>query len=77
MNTGLSAFLAFGGRVFYPSYADAPRVFSLSPINDQIAAGAFMWVFGSLLYLIPVIIIVFNLMQRDAPLGMRRVDRPV
>jgi putative membrane protein len=72
VNTGLSAFLAFSGRVFYPSYADAPRVSSLSPINDQIAAGAFMWVFGSLLYLIPVIVIVFRLMQGDAPLGMRR-----
>jgi putative membrane protein len=77
VNTGLSAFLAFSGRVFYPSYAAAPRVSSLSPINDQIAAGAFMWVFGSLLYLIPVIVIVFRLTQHGAPLEMRRVDRLV
>ena len=67
VNTGLSAFLAFSGHVFYPSYADAPRVFSLSPLNDQIAAGAFMWVFGSLIYLIPAVIIIFRLVQSDAP----------
>jgi putative membrane protein len=63
VNTGLSAFFAFSGRVFYPSYNETPRVFSLSPINDQIAAGAFMWVFGSLIYLIPAVIIVFGLME--------------
>jgi putative membrane protein len=67
VNTGLSAFLAFSGRVFYPTYADAPRVFSLSPLNDQIAAGAFMWVFGSLIYLVPTVAIVFRLVERDSP----------
>jgi putative membrane protein len=67
VNTGLSAFLAFSGRVFYPSYADAPRVLSLSPLNDQIAAGAFMWVFGSLIYLVPAVVIIFRLVQSDAP----------
>jgi putative membrane protein len=67
VNTGLSAFLAFSGRVFYPSYAAAPRVFSLSPLNDQIAAGAFMWVFGSLIYLVPAVVVVFRLVESDAP----------
>ena len=67
VNTGLSAFLAFSGRVFYPSYAGAPRVFSVSPINDQIAAGAFMWVFGSLIYLVPAVVTVFRLVESDAP----------
>ena len=72
VNTGLSAFFAFSGRVLYPSYADAPRIVALSPANDQIAAGAFMWVFGSLLYLIPVVVIVFRLMQNNAPVPTYR-----
>jgi putative membrane protein len=67
VNTGLSAFFAFSGRVLYPSYADAPRVFSLTPINDQIAAGAFMWVFGSLIYLVPAVAIVFRMVESDLP----------
>ena len=72
VNTALSAFLAFSGRVFYPSYSDAPRLFTLSPLNDQIAAGAFMWVFGSLIYLIPASIIVFRLMETRPVKGSTR-----
>lgn len=61
VNTALSAFFAFSGRVLYPSYIDAPRVLALSPLNDQIAAGAFMWVVGSLLFLLPAVATVFHL----------------
>jgi cytochrome c oxidase assembly factor CtaG len=61
VNTAVSAFFAFSGRVLYPYYAYAPRVLPLSPLSDQIAAGAFMWVAGSLLYLVPAVLIVFRL----------------
>lgn len=61
VNTAVSAFFTFSGRLLYPYYADAPRVLPLSPLNDQIAAGAFMWVAGSLLYLVPAVLIVFRL----------------
>ena len=60
VNTGVSAFFAFSGRVLYPYYADAPRILPLSAPDDQIAGGAFMWVAGSLLYLVPAVIIVFH-----------------
>jgi putative membrane protein len=55
VNTGLSAFLCFSGRLLYPSYALADRPFGLDALKDQIAAGAFMWVFGSLVFLAPAI----------------------
>ena len=55
VNTGLSAFLCFSGRLFYPSYALVDRPFGLDALKDQIAAGAFMWVFGSVVFLIPAI----------------------
>lgn len=54
VNTGLSAFLCFSGQVVYPSYAEVERPIAVSALNDQVAAGAFMWVFGSLAFLIPV-----------------------
>ena len=63
VNTGLSAFLAFCGRVLYPTYAMAPRVFRLSPLNDQIAAGAGMWFFGSLIFLIAAVFVLFRLLS--------------
>jgi putative membrane protein len=53
VNTGLSAFLCFSGRLLYPSYALVDRPFGLDALKDQIAAGAFMWVFGSLVFLVP------------------------
>ena len=55
VNTGLSAFLCFSGRLLYPSYGVVERPFGIDALEDQIAAGAFMWVFGSLVFLVPVI----------------------
>lgn len=60
VNTGVSAVLCFSGRLIYPSYADVQRPFPLSALNDQIAAGAFMWVFGSMVFLIPVALIIMR-----------------
>ena len=47
-NTALSAVLTFADRVLYRSYSEAPRLFGVSALEDQVAAGAFMWVAGSL-----------------------------
>jgi cytochrome c oxidase assembly factor CtaG len=63
VNTGLSAFLCFSGRLLYPSYGAVPRPFGLSALNDQIAAGAFMWVLGSTVFLIPAMAITMLLLS--------------
>ena len=56
INTALSAFLIFSGRVLYPVY-EAARMGSISALHDQATAGAIMWVPGSLVYLLPAIVI--------------------
>jgi putative membrane protein len=72
VNTALSAFLCFSGRLLYPRYGAIPRLFGLSALNDQIAAGAFMWVAGSTVFLIPAIAITMQLLSpRRAPLAPR------
>jgi putative membrane protein len=63
VNTGLSAFLCFSGRLIYPSYGAVPRPFGLSALNDQVAAGAFMWVMGSTVFLVPAMGIVLLLLS--------------
>lgn len=63
VNTGISAFLCFSGRLLYPSYGQVPRLFGLSAVNDQAAAGAFMWVLGSTVFLIPAMGIVLQLLS--------------
>jgi putative membrane protein len=54
-NTALSAILAFSDRVLYRSYLEAPRLSGLSALEDQVAAGAFMWVAGSLAFILPAV----------------------
>ena len=63
VNTGVSSFLCFAGRLLYPSYDAIPRPFSLSALNDQIAAGAFMWVCGSIVFLLPVFVVITQILS--------------
>lgn len=62
VNTALSASLAFGGRIFYPTYAAVPRIAPLGPLEDQAVAGAEMWVLGSTIFLIPAVLSVARLL---------------
>lgn len=66
VNTGLSAFLCFSGGLVYPRYGEIQRPFGLSALNDQIAAGAFMWVFGSMVFLLPVFVVIAQIFSSPA-----------
>jgi putative membrane protein len=63
LNTILSATLAFSGRVLYPSYLHAERISSLTPLQDQIAAGAEMWVLNSLVFLLPAVVFTMKMLS--------------
>ena len=77
-NTVLSAILIFSDRVLYPSYAAMPHLFG-SALEDQAAAGAIMWVVGSLAFLLPAIAIAVECLstktsqQRAVASGAARV----
>ena len=45
----LAAFITFSDRVVYPFYAQAPRIWGLSHIQDQQVAGLIMKLLGSLI----------------------------
>ena len=64
-NTVLSAFLIFSERVLYPTYAAVPRLWGISVLDDQAAAGAIMWVPGSVIFLVPVVVVAIRLI--DSP----------
>jgi len=63
INTAISALLCFSGRVLYPTYATQSRLFAITPLADQAAAGAFMWVLGSIVFLIPAMYITLKLLS--------------
>ena len=68
-NTALAGFLSFYDRVAYPTYANAPR-FGGDPLNDQAAAGAIMWVPGSIAFIVPAALIAVQF------LSPKRMVRP-
>ena len=49
-STLLSAFITLSDSVFYPWYEVAPRVTSLSPLDDQRLGGLIMWIPGMLIF---------------------------
>ncbi len=60
----VSAYLTFSDRILYPSYAETPRIFgSLTTLDDQILAGAVMWVAMTLILLIPTVAITIQLLS--------------
>ncbi|NIO10786.1 MAG: cytochrome c oxidase assembly protein [Deltaproteobacteria bacterium] len=71
-NTALSAILIFSERVLYPSYAAIPRLWGIAALEDQAAAGAIMWVPGSVIMLIPLVVIAIRML--DSPHVLRATD---
>ncbi len=68
-NTLLGAFFSFHDRVLYPTYAEAPRLGGVNSLADQSAAGAIMWVPGSLAFLLPAGLILIEIL--GGPRGVR------
>lgn len=62
-NDALSAVLAFSDRVLYLAYAMAVPAFRISPLDDQAWAGAFMWMFGTFVYLVPAVVISVQILS--------------
>jgi cytochrome c oxidase assembly factor CtaG len=59
----LSAFLAFSDRVLYPSHASAPVLFGLTPLRDQEFAGALMWFWVTIAFLLPAAAITLRMLS--------------
>jgi len=63
VNTALSAFLVFSGHVLYSTYRDGPRIWGISALTDQTAAGVIMWVPGSVAYLLPAVALAMQMIS--------------
>jgi len=59
----LSGFLTFCDRVIYPTYVSAPRLFGLSPLEDQQCAAALMWVSVTLIFLVPAVLVTLQILS--------------
>jgi len=65
----LGAYLTFCERVLYGSYQETIPVFGITALQDQIFAGALMWVVGSFVCLIPAVFITVKLLTPQSLAG--------
>ena len=63
-NTLLGALIALPERVLYPYYVSPPRLFGLSPLDDQALAGGLMWTSGHM-YLLPILVVVARIFRHE------------
>ena len=72
----LSGFLVFCDRVVYTSYLAAPKILSLSALQDQQCAAALMWVCVTIILLIPAVLITMQILspQKQFPTHQKSVD---
>jgi len=75
VNMGLSAVLSFSRQVIYTSYALAPRLWGISALEDQTAAGGIMWVPGSIAMLVPAVFLGMRLLETRRAQRIKPVPR--
>lgn len=63
VNTGLSAMLAFVGRPVYGYYLQHPSPLGMDPLTDQVVGASVMWVFGSVAFLLPAVMLGSKLLR--------------
>ncbi len=56
----VAALITLSDELLYPFYAEAPRVWGLTPLDDQRAGGVIMWVPGTLVFLVAITIVFFR-----------------
>lgn len=66
VNTAISAMLAFCGRPVYTYYATQPNVFGVSLVSDQVLGAVVMWVVGSIVFVVPAVVITVRLLEGDS-----------
>jgi putative membrane protein len=62
VNTIVSAALAFCGHPVYGYYLDHPNPFHVVPLDDQVLGAVIMWVLGSIIFLVPAMVITVRLL---------------
>ena len=72
----LASFITFSDSVVYSFYEEAPRIWGLSPIEDQQIAGGMMKLFGSLILWSFLVVVFFRwyALEKEQEQGSRRTE---
>ncbi|HLF29349.1 MAG TPA: cytochrome c oxidase assembly protein [Anaerolineae bacterium] len=72
----LGAVFAFAQQPIYAYYTQAPRLWGLTPLDDQALAGGIMWVPGWAIYFVALSIVFALWMRREDQAGMHPTGKP-
>jgi len=61
----VSVYISYSDTILYPMYASAPRIWGISPMNDQMIGGLIMWIPGGLFFYTIISIVFFRWQQRN------------
>ncbi|HKW10606.1 MAG TPA: cytochrome c oxidase assembly protein [Gemmatimonadaceae bacterium] len=61
----VAVYIAYADAVLYPAYAAAPRIWGISPMQDQLIGGLIMWIPGGLFFFAIISVIFFRWQQHD------------
>ena len=75
--TAVAAMITGAEDVLYPLYAAAPRVFALSPLDDQRLGGLIMWVPAGLIPLVAFSVVFFRWAAAEADEEASPAGRPL
>ena len=60
----VAIYIAMADHVLYPAYAAAPRIWGLSPLEDQLFGGLVMWIPGGLVFAVVLSVVFFKWSSR-------------
>ena len=61
----VSVYIAYADSILYPAYAAAPRIWGISPMQDQLIGGLIMWIPGGLFFFAIISVVFFRWQQHD------------
>ena len=56
----VAVYITMADTILYPAYTSAPRIWGLSPIDDQQLGGLIMWIPGSIVFYIILTVVFFR-----------------
>jgi cytochrome c oxidase assembly factor CtaG len=64
-NEALGVGISFAGRPLYSHYANVPRMWGFSVMDDQTLGGALMWVPGGMMYALAAVVLLARYLDRE------------
>jgi putative membrane protein len=57
--------IGYADHILYPAYSSAPRIWGITPLQDQLIGALIMWVPGGLFFFVIISVVFFRWQQRD------------